>query len=457
MSRQDVYAEVEKLREFCENTTKYIWENPELSGHEDLGVKHYSKLMEDNGFKVTFDEKKPTAFVAEWGEGAPVIVIMGEYDALPGLSQAVSAEKQAVREDGVGHGCGHNMLGSAAAYGAIAVKNELEKEGLKGTIKFFGCPEEETLNGKVEMVHHGMFDGCDIAISWHPMNANMVLQESYLASASCRYYFHGTASHAGFAPQNGRSALDAVEIMNVGANYLREHVVDRTRIHYSTHGDAFAPNIVPPEADSYFYVRAPHISDVKDTLSRLNKCAEGAAMMTETTVDIVLDSGCCEMLSNVAYTDLTQKVLDEIPAIEYTEEELEFAKALQETLNPAMLKAAQKSFEQDGPMFIGTAHRDLWQKNPINASTDSGDVSMIMPMNLITAACWPIGVAPHTWQATACGGSSIGQKAAVWAAKAIAGTAYELVTNEEARKEIIAEFESKKPEDYEPLLGPARL
>ena len=456
MSRQDVYAEVDGLKEACFNTSHYIWEHPETSGHEDLAVKHYVQLMESHGFKVAFDEKKPSAFVAEWGEGAPVIAILGEFDALPGLSQAASAERQPVSEDGAGHGCGHSLLGSGSAYGAIAIKNVISREGLAGTIRFYGCPEEETLNGKVEMVSHGMFDGCDIAVSWHPMTANMVFDEAYLANASCRYYFHGVSAHAGFAPQDGRSALDAVEIMNVGANYLREHVVDRTRIQYSTHGNAYSPNIVPPEADSYYYVRAPHISDVKSTVARLAKCAEGAAMMTETSVDIELDSGCCEMLPNKAYADLTQKVLEDIPAIEYTDEELAFAEALQKTVDPGLLQKAKRSHGQDGPIFVGTADRELCKNIPINGSTDSGDVSMIMPMDLFTTACWPIGVTPHTWQATACGGSSVGKKAALWAAKAIAGIAYELLTDDEARGRIIAEFEARKPNDYEPLLGPAR-
>ena len=453
MTKQDAFNEVEALKELSNKTCKDIWEHPEVSGQETFSSKYYMDLMRGNGFEVVSDEKLPTAFVAKWGSGSPVLAILGEYDALPGLSQDACSERKELEEKGPGHGCGHNMLGCGAAIGAIAIKNAMEKEGLDGEIRFFGCPEEEILSGKVKMMHHGMFDGCDFAISWHPYCSNMVFTQALLANASCRYYFHGVSSHAGYAPQNGRSALDAVEIMNVGVNYLREHVIDRTRIHYSTHGDAYAPNIVPPEAQSWFYVRAPHIADVKDTLKRIDLCAKGAATMTETSVDIELDCGCCEMLDNVAFGDLAQKTLEELEIVEYTEEELKLAKELQETVAPEILEKDKKDYAQDGPMYQGAAPREQWETTPLNASSDTGDVSMVMPMCMFTTACWPIGVNPHTWQATASGGSTIGQKGALNAAKMVAGIAYDLLTKPEEREKIKAEFEQRRPKEYEPMLG----
>ena len=453
MAKQAFFDEVEALKEINDKTCRTIWENPEVSGEEEFSSKYYMDLMKEHGFEIEVDEKLPTAFVAKWGKGSPVLAILGEYDALPGLSQDACSARKEIVAGGAGHGCGHNMLGCASAIGAIAIKNAMEKEGLAGEVRFYGCPEEEILSGKVKMVHHGMFEGCDFAISWHPYCSNMVFTQALLANASCRYFFHGVSSHAGYAPQNGRSALDAIEIMNVGVNYLREHVIDRTRIHYSTHGDSYAPNIVPPEAHSWFYVRAPHIADVKDTLKRIDLCAQGAATMTETSVDIELDCGCCEMLDNVAFGNLAQKTLEELDAVEYTDEELKLATELQESVNPAILERDKRDYHQDTPMFTGAASRDQWETTPLNASSDTGDVSMIMPMCMFTTACWPIGVSPHTWQATASGGSSIGQKGSLLAAKMISGIAYDLLTDADEREKIKAEFEQRRPKDYAPMLG----
>lgn len=301
------------------------------------------------------------------------------------------------------------------------------------------------------MIYYNMFDGCDFAFSWHPNAANMVFDNSYLANASARFYFTGVSSHAGFAPQNGRSALDAVEIMNVGVQYLREHVIDGTRIHYTTDSCGYAPNIVHPNANSWYYVRAPYMTDVKETLERVKKCARGAAMMTETQVRIEVESGCCEMLTNNAFGDITQKNLLEVELPVYTEEEMAFARKIQDSLSMEVCARDRKTYGTDGPMFEGVADRNLWEKAPMKASTDTGDVSYIMPMNLFTAASWPVGVAPHTWQAAACAGSSIGEKAALYAAKVIAATAYDLATSPEDQEKIRKEFEQRRPDNYVPM------
>lgn len=452
MSKQDVINEVEKLRGLCEETCRVIWEHPELSGEERFGVKYYSDLLRKEGFRIVFNDEVPNAFVAEWGSGHPVLAILGEYDALPGLSQKADCVREAIIEGGAGHGCGHNLLGAAAVTGAIAVKRTMEADGLEGTVRFYGCPEEETLCGKVKMIHHNMFDGCDFAFSWHPMSVNMTFDTSYLANASFRFTYTGTSAHAGFAPHNGRSALDAMELTNVGVQYLREHVIDGTRIHYTTDSCGYAPNIVHPAASSWYYVRAPHMSDVRATVERVKKCAQGAAIMTETEVCFDLLGGCSEMLTNRAFSDLTYRNLLELEPVSYTDEELELAGRLQATVAEDSCAADRKAYGCSGPMYEGVAAREQWASTPMKASTDSGDVSQIMPMNLFTAAAWPVGVAPHTWQATACAGTSLGEKAALWAAKAIAAIAYDILILPEERKKITAEFEASKDKKYIPMI-----
>ena len=295
MIKQDVYDEVQGLEPLCQEICHTLWNHPELSGNERESANFLRKILSEEGFTIENNEHLEHAFIAEYGKGKPVIAILGEYDALPGLSQKADIKKEMVSEDGVGHGCGHHMLGAAATTAAIAIKRFLEKGKQKGTVRFYGCPEEELLSGKVKMAYHHMFDGCDAAVSWHPSDTNMAHDQAYLANASAHFYFHGVSSHAAFAPEQGRSALDAVELMSVGANYLREHVIDRTRIHYSTDSGGFAPNIVPDQASAWYFVRAPHMKDVKSTMERLKKVAQGAAMMTETTVDIEMGCGCCEL------------------------------------------------------------------------------------------------------------------------------------------------------------------
>ena len=452
MAKNDIFTIVDTYKDLCKDACSTIWDHPEISGEEEFSSKYYAEILRKEGFRLVVNEHVPHAFLAEWGSGHPVLAILGEYDALPGLSQKAGSDREEITAGGAGHGCGHNLLGAAAVTGAIALKKVMEEDGLEGTIRFYGCPEEETLCGKVKMIHYNMFDGCDFAFSWHPMSVNMTFDTSYLANASFKFYYTGLSAHAGFAPQNGRSALDAMELTNMGVQYLREHVIDGTRIHYTTDSCGYAPNIVHPEAKSWYYVRAPHMSDVKSTVDRVKKCAQGAAIMTETQVKFELLSGCTEMLINNAFSDLTYKNLLELDPISYTAEEREFARKIQDTVAMDTCARDRKAYNSDGPMFEGIAPREQWASTPMKASTDTGDVSQIMPMNLFTVAAWPIGVAPHTWQATACAGSSLGEKAALWAAKAIAATAYDLLTLPEEREKILAEFEARKDENYVPMI-----
>lgn len=452
MNKQQIYDEIVKLTGYAQETSRYLWNNPEVGGKEKASADYMAALCEKEGFKVTFDEKLDTAFCAEWGSGKPVIAFLGEYDALPGLSQQVTDEVCPVVPGAPGHGCGHNLLGTAAWTACLAMKHLMEENGIQGTLRFYGCPEEELLSGKVKMIDHGMFEGCDAALSWHPMSCNMVHDAAYLASCAMKFHFKGRSSHAAFAPDRGRSALDAVELMNVGSNYLREHVIDAARIHYTTDNYGYPPNIVPDKATAWYCVRAPHVADVKDIVERIKKIAQGAALMTETEVTFELLSGCTEVNPNHAFGDLGYKNLMEVIPPEYTAEEIAFAKSLQAKLAPAVVAKDEALYGAPGiGMTRFIAPRDMYKTNMMNASSDSGDVSMIMPMGLITTACFPLGVAPHTWQATATTGSSIGEKGMIYAAKVVAGMAYDLITDPVVFDKIVKEFEATKPE-YTPML-----
>lgn len=451
MTKKELHQIVDSLEPLCQKSCKRLWDHPEVGGEEKESANYFRKILSEEGFVIVNEAELPHAFYAEYGSGTPVIAILGEYDALPGLSQTVSAQKEAVQEGAAGHGCGHNLLGAASTVAAIAVKRFLEQENQEGTIRFYGCPEEELLSGKVKMSYHHMFDGCDMAISWHPMSANMVYDSGYLASASAHFKFYGKSSHAAFAPEVGRSALDAVELMNVGVNYLREHVTSKARIHYTTDSGGFSPNIVPPRAGSWYFVRAPHISEVKEILERVRKVAEGACLMTETTMEMKIDYGCCELLENHAYADLAYENLKEAKLPSYTEEELAFASKLEDTLSGETVENARKMYDTEGlPLAMKVGIRDLYQRNPLTASSDSGDVSYIMPMCLISTVCWPAAVSPHTWQASASAGSSIGEKGALSAARVMAGIAYDLYQSSETREKILEEFGEKKVE-YRPM------
>lgn len=451
--RKHVYQEVEKLANLHKTVCTHLWDNPEVGGTEAKSATYMRNLLRDNGFAIVNEENLEHAFYAEFGSGHPVIAILGEYDALPGLSQKRDVvEKSPIVPGAPGHGCGHNLIGSAAATAAIALKNIMEKEKLSGTIRFYGCPEEELLSGKVKMAYYDMFKGCDLALSWHPMTSNIVMDNSYLACAYAKFYFTGTTSHAAFAPHLGRSALDAMELMNVGVNYLREHVIDSARIHYATDSCGYPPNIVPGKAVNWYCIRAPKMSDVKSILARIEKVARGAAMMTETDVEVKIEHGCCEMFPNKKFADLTYAVMKDVPMPTYTANELQYAAHLQSTVNPAAVKAENDVYGKIEILHSEVAPRELSKVQKISASSDSGDVSYIMPMNLFTTACFPFGVAPHTWQATAAAGSNFGAKGALYAAKILAGTGYELLTNPAKAEEIIQEFKSAKV-DYSPMYG----
>ncbi|MBZ5749627.1 amidohydrolase [Metabacillus rhizolycopersici] len=435
---------------------KQIWENPELGYNETFASTLQSKTLEEAGFEVTSGiGDVPTAFVAQYGKGKPVIGILGEFDALPGLSQDITPNYNPIVANGPGHGCGHNLLGTAGVNAVIALKERMEAEMLPGTIRYYGCPAEELLSGKTFMARAGIFDDLDCALTWHPGTVNTTANFRMQALTAIEFYFSGRTSHAGAAPHLGRSALDAVELMNVGANYLREHVVDGTRIHYQITNGGMAPNVVPDKASVYYFLRGADRKQVEELEERLIKVAQGAAMMTETSVRWEIKAGCYETLPNETLNELMYRQEEAAGPFTFTQEEEKFAEELLQTVDPSVLAdaknhlmSANASKMLDTAFYHNMSHFGL----SIGGSSDVGDVSWIVPMGQIMTTCAPLGVQFHTWQATASFGSSIGLKGMHYSAKIMALSAYELLLDQDGILEKAkAEFkESTKGISYKP-------
>jgi aminobenzoyl-glutamate utilization protein B len=422
-----------------------IWENPELG----LQEYHASKLLAGEIEKAVFTVAMgvgdmPTAFVAEWGEGKPIIGVLGEYDALPGISQKVSAVKEPVKEGGPGHGCGHNLLGAASFGAAVAVKEAMEKNGIKGTIRFYGCPAEETLVGKVYMAREGVFDDLDAAVTWHPGSFNTVLggkagDTNGMAVNSFKVQFHGRSAHAAANPQQGRSALKAVQLLDTGVHFMREHISPDSRVHCVITDGGGAPNVVPPFAEVWYYIRAPKRDMVEQIYAWVQDIIKGAALMTQTTYNIDFLTGCYELLGNHTIHKTMLENMGTIGELKFSEGDQEFARALAESIPPAMLAAAKQAMEQQ--FTPGTTWDDVgeylnesvltpnWEIKPVmSASTDVADVSFITPTGNLLASTAPIGTPGHSWQMVAASGSDIGYKGAVYAAKIMALTTLDLIT-----------------------------
>ncbi len=447
MEKKKILNYVNVLSDLIEDVALEIWNRPEISEEEEFASNLFRNILVENDFNIVEVKNMPTAFYAEYGEGRPVIAILGEYDALPDLSQELNPCYCPIVPGGPGHGCGHNLLGSAGLGAVLAIKEFLKEH--RGTVRFYGCPAEETLVGKVRMIKEGAFDGCDLALSWHPMNTNVALNSGFLSNNSIKFKFHGISAHAGQSPESGRSALDSVEIMNVGANYLREHVIQEARIHYTITNAGGAPNIVPREAESWYFVRAPHRSHVNGITERLIRVGEGSALMNGTTMDYQVISGCYEKLENDTLYKLTYKNMMEVESPSYTEEELDFARRLQESLDRSLLEGELRKLSPEAdihnirPIYEGVVDKEKSSLVSVTGSSDSGDVSFIMPMNLFLTASWPLGIAAHSWQATAASGSTIGVKGAVYAAKIFAAMMYDLYTNKSLVEEALEEFRER--------------
>lgn len=453
MDKKELLQYVDQIEPQLAALSRELWDHPEIAGTEANSVEAYRRLLLENGFDFQPVPEVAHAFIASYGSGTPVIGLLAEYDALPGLSQKCCAHREPVEEGAPGQGCGHNLLGTAALGGALAMKRLLEETGLSGTVRLYGCPAEETLSGKVEMIYHHAFDGCDLSLCWHPMYSNSCLPRAFLANNSLKFHFTGVSAHAAASPHLGRSAVDACELMNIGANYLREHVVERARIHYSTENYGHLPNIVPARASNWYYVRAPYRKDVNEITERLIDIAKGAALMTGTTVEIEPVSGCHELNANMVLTRLSQKNMEEIGAPTFTEEEKKFAADLVATIPESQRVSELASIELSPDSEVTIADYVMTAEQSgrmsVGASSDVGDVSYIMPMQVFLTSCWPVGVTAHSWQAAAAVGSGIGQRGMMFAAKIFAGMCYDLLNDPAIVAAAKAEFqETAKNKPY---------
>lgn len=441
--KKQIMDQLDAKKDHYTSIAKALWENPELGYLEENSSALLQQELAKEGFVI---EKGvagiPTAFTATYGSGSPVIGVLGEFDALPGMSQdAVPFRKERV-VGAPGQACGHHLFGTGSLAAAIAAKDYLKSTGKSGTIRFYGTPAEEGGSGKVYMVRAGLFDDVDAIVSWHAGDKNTANPSTNLATISGKFRFTGKSSHAAMAPELGRSALDGVEGMNDLVNMLREHTTEPTRIHYVITKGGDAPNIVPKEAEVYYVIRHSNRLEVKAVWDRVVKAAQGAAIGTETEMTYEIIGGTYERLPNEALEKLMHANMTLVGGVEYTPEDVAFAEEIQKTLG--------------APQPIESA----WQIQPMEftygkASADTGDVSWNTPTGAVTTATWVPGTPAHSWQAVAAGGTDIGFKGMMVAAKTMALTAMDLFKNPKLLEQVKAEFNARRGPDfkYQALLG----
>ncbi len=409
-----------------------VWTMPELNFKESRSAAEHVAMLREKGFRVSEGVAGiPTAVVGEAGEGGPVIAILGEYDALPGLSnEAGVAEHRPIDGQAAGHGCGHNLLGAGALLAAAAVKDWLAEQGIEGRVRYYGCPAEEGGAAKTFMVRDGAFDDVDVAISWHPAPFAGVNEAYSLAILQVDYTFTGRAAHAAGSPELGRSALDAVELMNVGVNYLREHTPDDARIHYATlDAGGIAPNVVQARAKSRYIIRAAELSDLKELAARVDDIARGAALMTQTRVEIQVISGMSNLLGNTPLERTLHANFERLGPPPFDAEDRAFAEQIRGTVRPDDIVSAHRRFGipvTDAPLADRIVPLEARGAKMVG-STDVGDVSWKVPTVQARGATYAIGTPGHSWQLTAQGQSPLAHKGMVHAAKAMAGAAVDVL------------------------------
>lgn len=413
--------------------SRKIWDFAEVGFHETKSADLLKSELRAAGFSLAENVGgMPTAFTASFGQGKPVIAIMGEYDALPGLSQHASIERSPVIEGGAGHGCGHNLLGTASLFAAVTLKEWLAEKKLSGTIRYYGTPAEEGGDGKLYMIRAGAFQDVDTVLSWHPADHNGANLKSSLAIISAKFRFYGKPAHASMAPQAGRSALDGLMIMANAVEMLREHVPETSRIHYVITNGGAAPNIVPEYSELYLYARNPSMPVLDGIWERIIKCAQAGALASETRMEMELINSDYNTLPNDALAELVDRNFRLIGGVSYSAEERQFAEAIRKTIG------------QDGPPIGSQEKAEPPVEGRGGASTDAGDVSWILPMADIAAATFVPGVPAHTWQAASCAGMSIGRKGMVVAAKALVLTGVDLFTDPKQVEAAKASFEKRR-------------
>jgi aminobenzoyl-glutamate utilization protein B len=442
---EEVLTSIESRAQQLTDLSDRIWDLAEVGYQETLSSNALKDALVAEGFSIESGVASiPTAFVASYGSGEPVIAIMGEFDALPGISQAAVPVAQKIDGKKAAHACGHHLFGAGSAGAAIAVKEWLDRTETSGTVQFFGTPAEEGGSGKVYMVRAGLFDDVDTVIHWHPSSINSADSASTLANRSAKFTFTGVSSHAASAPERGRSALDAVESMNFMVNLLREHVPASTRLHYVITNGGATPNVVPNTAESFYYVRHPNENALRDIWNRVVATADAAAMGTGTTMDYEVIHGNYSVLPNDTLARVMHDNLSRVGGFAYSDADKVFANEIAKTL--------PKGAYIDG-RAIGIKPFEVGQRS--NGSTDVGDVSWTVPTVGMSAATWVPGTGAHTWQAVAAGRTPIGHKGMLVAAKAMALTAVTLFQNQSILVEANAEFKRRRGDDfqYEALLG----
>lgn len=456
----------EKRARFYELSDR-VWDTPETNYEEFRSSAEHLRVLEEEGFRVERGiAGLPTAVMGEAGEGGPVIAILGEFDALPGLSQQAGlAEEKPMEAGGNGHGCGHNLLGAGSMMAAAAVKDYLARSGLKGRVRYYGCPAEEGGSSKGFMVRAGVFDDVDIALCWHPAPFVGVNNPVSLACNEINFHFSGRASHASASPHLGRSALDAVELMNVGVNYLREHMPSSARVHYAiTDAGGHAPNVVQARATVRYLVRASSLPDLIELVERVKKVAEGAALMTGTAMRSEVVSGDANLVGNTPLEDLMQAELERLGPPDFDEADREMARRFQATFSPADIATSFRRFgvkpRTDLSLADGIYQRGM-QDSSIVGSTDVGTVSWVVPTVQMRGATYAIGTPGHSWQLVAQGKLPAAHKGMEHAAKAMAATATRLLAEPELIARAKADhaerlagtpFVNPIPDDVEPPL-----
>ena len=447
--KKNIVKSIDNHQENIINISDKIWELAETAFNEYESSKILSDYAEENGFTI---EKgvagMPTAFIATYGSGKPIISVLGEFDALPGLSQDITPNKNPLVEGGSGHGCGHNMFGAASLASAIAIKEQIENGDLNGTVKFFGTPSEEKFFGKIWMVEAGLWDDVDVNISWHPAASTEADVQTSLALIDFKVEFFGQAAHASMDPWNGRSAADALELYTTGINYYREHVQPTVRMHYHIQDGGQVVNVVPDYSKVWVRVRDTKRSGMTPVYERVVEMAKGAAILANVDYKVSLISGIYEVLVNRKGGELMQKNIELLGSIEYSEDEIKFAKEIQASTGKPQLgldssiKPLRKTLE-----------------NPGGGSTDVGDVSWNVPNINLGVTTAPVDTPWHSWAVVACGGMSIGHKGTIYAAKAMAMTMSDLFQDNKLVQEINAEYlERKGDEKYIAMIdGPAPI
>ncbi|MEM7514892.1 MAG: amidohydrolase [Bacteroidota bacterium] len=429
-----VIASIDSKKTLLSELSDKIWSYEEIAFQETRSAKALAEFARANGFTVKEGVADiPTALVAEYGSGKPIIGILGEFDALPGLSQKTVPIKSPLHAGGSGHGCGHNLFGAASLGAATAIKELIEDGKLKGTIRFYGCPAEEKFFGKLWMIRAGLFDDVDVVMDWHPSAETKADVQSSLALVDFLVEFHGQAAHAALDPWNGRSASDAMELYTTGINFYREHVKPTVRIHYHIQNGGKVVNVVPDYSRVWTRVRDTKREGMEEVWKHVEKIAEGAAMMADVDFKIRLVSGIHEILVNRAGGARLQKNLEFLGNMEYTEDEQEFAKRIQRAVKkePVGISFEIKPLEET-------------QEHPMGASTDAGDVSFVAPTVRLGVTTAPVGTPWHSWAVTACGGMSIGHKGMWYAAKAMSMTMVDFFEDAELRADIRKEFLERK-------------